>query len=90
VAIKVIELRSLKDDTSKTMLNTEIECFREVQHPNVLRYCNSFFTANNCYIVTEYCPGSDLSKLMKTKGKIPEQEAAQLFLQIFQGYKAFY
>lgn len=72
VAIKVIELRSLKDQTSRLMLNTEIECFREVKHPNVLCFHNSYFTVNNCYIITEYCPGGDLAKVIRQKGKMPE------------------
>lgn len=65
------------------MLHTEIECFRELRHRNVLRYINSYFTANNCYIVTEFCPGSDLAKVLKQRGRISEQEAGDLFMQIF-------
>lgn len=72
VAIKVIELKSLRDQTSKHMLQTEIECFKETRHPNLLRYENSFFTLNNCYIITEYCSAGDLSKYIKERGGVSE------------------
>jgi len=65
------------------MLQTEIDCFREVRHPNVLRYINSFFTTNNCYIITEYCAGSDLAKILRQRGRLAEAESKKYFIEIF-------
>ena len=60
-----------------------------MQHQNVLKFYTSLETANNCYIITEFCPGGDFSNMLKQKGKIPEAEALVYFTQIFEGYKAF-
>lgn len=55
------------------MLQTEIECFKETNHLHLLRYENSFFTVNNCYIITEYCSKGDLAKLIKESGGMLEE-----------------
>ena len=52
VAIKVIELKSLKDQVTKDLLQTELECIKKINHPNLLKYIDSYETINNCYIVT--------------------------------------
>lgn len=90
MAIKVIELKSLRDDTSRHMLSTEIACFREVSHPHLLRYENSYFTVNNCYIITEYCSQGDLSKMLKDNRRFAEEEVGKLFHQIYTGYLHFH
>ncbi len=86
----MIELRSLRDQTSRAMLETEIECLKETRHPSLLRYEHSFKTANNCYIITEFCAGGDLARLIKERGSFNEEEAGRLFLQIFEGYEHFH
>lgn len=56
VAIKVIELKSLNgDQIRKNLLSTELECMKKIKnnyHINLLKYIDSYETANNCYIVT--------------------------------------
>ena len=64
------------------MLDNEIECLKETCHPSLLRYEHSFRTQNNCYIITEYCPGGDLAKLIRERASFTEEEAGRLFLQI--------
>ena len=38
VAIKVINLKQVKDGLAKLMLDNEVECLRQFNHPNLLRF----------------------------------------------------
>jgi len=49
-----------------------LECFKKINHVNLLKYIDSYETINNCYIITEYCEGGDLEKQLRNKGKITE------------------
>ena len=62
VAIKVIELKSLRDQITKDLLQTELKCIKKISHPNLLKYIDSYETVNNCYIITEFCEGGDMEK----------------------------
>ena len=53
-AIKLIKKASLSSN-EKTMLITEIEHLRTLQHPNILQLYESFEDDVNFYIVTEIC-----------------------------------
>jgi serine/threonine-protein kinase ULK/ATG1 len=72
VAIKVIDLKSLKDRVGVTMLQSEIEVLKDLSHPNILKLHNVYSTVNNCYIVTEYCGKGDLASLLKQRRRLPE------------------
>jgi len=72
VAIKVIDLKSLRDDVAKNMLESELECIKSLNHTNLLRCYASFTTLNNCYIITEYCNEGDLASKLKARGKFTE------------------
>lgn len=59
---------------------------RKLKHDNVLRLIEYFKTEKNCYIVTEYCNGKDLSYLLKAKGgKLEEEFARIVTTQIAKG-----
>ena len=52
VAIKIIELNSLKSQKLEELLFSEIDVLKKLNHPNILR-CYEVFTSNrNCYIIT--------------------------------------
>lgn len=62
VAIKVVDMRMLKDELHRELLRSEINCLTELKGSrHVLRLIEVFTTANNTYIVTELCEGKDLS-----------------------------
>lgn len=53
VAVKIIELNSLKSKKLEELLFSEIDILKKLNHPNILK-CHEVFTSNrNCYIVTE-------------------------------------
>lgn len=67
VAIKIVQLNSLKSKKLEELLFSEIDILKKLNHPNVLR-CHQVFTSNrNCYIVTELCSQGDLETKLKQK-----------------------
>lgn len=87
VAVKVIDLRLLKNDINKVLLESEIQVLKELKAlPHILALHEVYTTKNNTYIITELCD-SDLSKLIR-KG-LPEQEALSFMQQVIAGYQNF-
>lgn len=53
-AIKVINLISMSSAKRK-LLDNEISILESLDHPNLLRLLDLYYTENNCYLITEYC-----------------------------------
>lgn len=69
MAIKVIDLRK-EDDLSRQFVNEEInilESIKQTNPHNLLRLYDVFKTKNNLYIITEFCEGKDVAKLLRKK-----------------------
>ena len=87
VAIKVIDLRLLKNDINRILLNSEIEVLKQLKSlPHILALHEVFTTKNNTYIITELCE-SDLNKVIKKK--LTESQACGFMQQIIKGYLNF-
>jgi serine/threonine-protein kinase ULK2 len=70
VAVKVIDLRMLKNDINRVLLESEIEVLQELKNlSHILSLEEVYTTKNNTYIITELCD-SDLTKI--AKGKLEE------------------
>eukprot|EP01015_Nassula_variabilis_P020348 TRINITY_DN3520_c0_g2_i5.p1 TRINITY_DN3520_c0_g2~~TRINITY_DN3520_c0_g2_i5.p1 ORF type:complete len:280 (-),score=61.00 TRINITY_DN3520_c0_g2_i5:126-965(-) len=97
-AVKVISLKEL--ETSKeTMLQRELETMdavskiqKERDTPNVVRLHDVKRTANNIYIVMEYCEGEDLEEFLSQKAgkKVSEAEGKEIMKQLLSGYDAIH
>jgi serine/threonine protein kinase len=56
VAIKVIDLKLLKSEINRALLDSEIEILKELRNmPNILTVHDIFTTKNNTYIISELC-----------------------------------
>jgi serine/threonine-protein kinase ULK2 len=87
VAIKVIDLRMLKNEINKILLESEIQVLKELKSmEHILALHEVYTTKNNTYIITELCE-SDLNKTLK-KG-LSEAQATSFMEQIIQGYLNF-
>mgnify|MGYP001426073434 CR=1 FL=1 len=73
VAIKVIDLRSIREKPAKQMLEGEIDALKKLNHINILKCHDIYSTVNNCYIITEFCNEGDLENLLKKREKLPEE-----------------
>ena len=70
VAIKVVELNKIQSSTLLKLLHSEVDILKSVKHPNVLKCYDVYFSASNCYIVTEFCNGGDLRSMIAKQGPL--------------------
>ena len=67
VAIKVIDKKKINHEYYAGLLNNEIKAMKKLVHKNIVRLFDVLHTNNNFYIVTEFCSGGDLSKILKKR-----------------------
>ncbi|KAM3142117.1 hypothetical protein pb186bvf_005771 [Paramecium bursaria] len=85
VAVKVIDMKMVKQSIHAILLKNEISALKSLQHRSILKLFDVFQTQNNTYIITELCDSGDLSGLIKKKGRLDEQEAIKLMNDIIEG-----
>lgn len=71
----------------RDLLHSEIEILKRLWHPNILKCYEVFFSANHCYIVTEYCNEGDLATAIRQKGPFSEKSAVPVVAGIFEGLR---
>lgn len=88
MAVKVIDLKMLKNEINRILLESEIEILKELKNkPSILTLYDVFTTKNNTYLITELC-SSDMNKIIKAK--LTESEACFYMAQLLDGYKEIY
>ena len=66
--------------------NDEIDILKQLDHPNIIKYVESYKKKDKIYIITEYYPQSDLfDKIKNCGGKINEKDTKSIVKQILQG-----
>ena len=80
VAIKVLPRERC---TSEAINNfqREIRNQAKLDHPNLVRAYDAGRDGNVYFLVTEYVPGTDLRKLVRTQGRLTEPHAAKVIMQ---------
>ncbi len=88
MAVKVIDLKMLKNEINRILLESEIEILKELKSKqNILTLFDVFTTKNNTYIITELC-SSDMNQIIKAK--LTEPETYHYMAQLLEGYKEVY
>lgn len=70
------------------MTQQEADLLKNLHHPNIVQFWDSFFTGNNLYIVMEFADGGDLDTYIKNHQKrnmgreMPEAQVLNLFVQL--------
>jgi serine/threonine protein kinase len=93
VAVKVIELRNHSDELHAHFLEDEIsvlELIRNSETAYLLKLEKVIKSKNNMYIVTEFCEGGDVAKLLRKKKLFNEAEAQSIMKQLLRGYRELY
>jgi len=70
------------DNSTQRLLLREITSMERLHHPNIIRLYEVIETPKEIYIVTEYASGGDLYSRITDNGKMPENEAQLIFVQI--------
>ena len=76
-AIKVLPLHKNTPD-SIANFRREIIAQAKLDHPNLVRAFDAGEDGNVHYLVVEYVPGTDLRRLVRTKGRLTVQQAANI------------
>uniref|UniRef100_A0A6P7HA69 Serine/threonine-protein kinase ULK2 isoform X2 n=1 Tax=Diabrotica virgifera virgifera TaxID=50390 RepID=A0A6P7HA69_DIAVI len=91
VAIKSITKKSLAK--SQNLLGKEIKILKELtelHHENVVALLDCKESANNVYLVMEYCNGGDLADYLHAKGTLSEDTIRLFLVQLAGAMKALY
>jgi len=84
VAVKVLP-RDKCTPESITSFNREIRTLAQLEHENLVRAYDAGRDNNIYFLVTEYVPGSDLRKLVRTRGRLNANQAATIITQAAKG-----
>ncbi|CAD8167657.1 unnamed protein product [Paramecium octaurelia] len=85
VAIKIINKRKMKNSRMGAKIRREIRLLRYFNHPNVIKLYEVLDTPGDIFVVMEYAERGELFDLIAQRGKLPESEARNFFLQILSG-----
>ncbi|CAL6059320.1 Kinase [Hexamita inflata] len=69
----------------------EAEVLKQFDHPNIVKYVDTFMDKRNLYIVMEYADGGDIHQLIEDQKKsgvpMPEDQIMFYFVQILLALK---
>lgn len=86
VAIKVINKKKIEDDIDQIL--DEISILKELDHPNIIKYHETYENEKYMYIVMEYCSGGELfdviAKRAQKEGSFNESEAADMMMKLLK------
>lgn len=81
VAIKTVQKSKLSDN--QLQFKNEIQVMASLDHPNIVKYYETYESPNYLYLVLEHCQGGMLYDwLTKRKQEVTEQKAARVMKQL--------
>lgn len=86
VAIKELLPDKLMNDKSLKIFHREISITRELVHPNIVRFYDSFTKNRKPYLLTEFLPGGNAEeKILNRKKPFSVKEACHIILDVLEG-----
>jgi serine/threonine protein kinase len=85
VAIKVLPSNRVEDSTYLERFRIEARAAAKLDDPNIVRVYDIDNDGKTHYIVMEYVDGLDLHQLVKEKGPLPYEQAADFIAQVARG-----
>ena len=83
MAIKVIS--KLKFASELEFIRTEFKILSTLDHPNIVKYYETYEDSKYLYLVMEYCPGGELlDKVASEHRNINEKEVSEIMCEIFR------
>lgn len=84
-------MKTMKGDIHKNLLAGQIQVLSMIKNkPNLLDVHKICTQKNKTYIITDFCEGGDLGKLIKSKKKINEFESIKIIREVIKGYEGLY
>lgn len=85
VAIKIIASSAARNAILLQRFKREFNVARQIDHPNVVKAIEFCETPPNPFLVMEFVDGESLGTRIEREGKIPEDEAKRIMVQVCQG-----
>ena len=79
-AVKSIKIESIMSELK--LIENELDILRQVDHPNIIKYYETYNDGEYLHIVTELCTGGDLLERIRQRKKFTEAEAAKIMEKI--------
>ena len=83
-AVKVLPLHKSTPESIENF-RREIRAQAKLDHPNLVRAFDAGEDGNVHFLVVEYVPGTDLRRLVRSKGNLSVQQAANIIKQSAEG-----
>ena len=83
-AVKVLPLSKSTPETIANF-NHEVRMQAQLDHPNLVHAYDAGHDGNVHYLVTEFVPGTDLRRLVRSQGPLSMQQAASIIMQAARG-----
>ena len=84
VSIKIIQKKKIQDEI---MVRNEINILQRLNHKNVMRLIEHQEDKYFHYIISDYYPNGTLADFLKRKGRLDEEDARKMFMQIASGLR---
>ena len=85
VAIKLLPVLSAEDSDVRARFQREIRVVGKLKHPSIVAATDAGEIDGTQFLVMEYVPGLDLSRLARLLGKLPVADASELMRQVALG-----
>lgn len=90
VALKVLPRSKARDPEFLARFEAEARAIFELDHPNIVKAVGMGEADGYHYLALEYIEGRDVYDILEEKGRIPEQEALSIIIQITQALEHAY
>lgn len=80
-ALKIIEKDKVKEKVY--LLEREITILRNMDHPNIINFYETYQDSKYLYIVMEYCHGGDLMDRLLQRRYLEEREVCHIMFKLF-------
>ena len=84
-AIKTIDKQKVKKELH--LLKRELEILKTLDHPNIVKFHETYQDENYFHLVMEYLSGGELLDRLIKNGYVPEKETKILMMKIFSAIK---
>lgn len=85
VALKVLRAEAVSDDLGRTQFLREMEAMADMDHPNIVQFCDVDQLGETFYFAMEFVDGVDLGKHVCLSGPLPAPEACEYIRQAALG-----